>query len=309
MFKPLQLRFRGTVGKLVPIEATGGQIVTTHAIGDQIYKYHFFTETGNFSISQISNSFNTIEHVVVAGGGGGGAADNEQEAGAGGGAGGYRTSNFLVPATGTYLVSVGAAGSAGSGGSRRDPNPGGRGGPSSIFGFQSAGGGGGLPARQGDYSGIANGGSGGGGSGRSGTFGLGNVPATSPSQGNNGAQGAEGPTYGGVSTIGGGGGGAGSAGLSDSTAGNGVYVDTNFLPTALVQSLANDLIGEDASGLLVSRGGKGGTTRTYGTTFVGYGNGGGGGGAAGERPGQASQYHPPGLAGYGGIVILRYRIQ
>ena len=309
MFRPLQLRFRGTVGKLIPLEATGGQITTTHAIGDEIYKYHFFTQTGNFSISQISNSFNTIEHVVVAGGGGGGAADNQEEAGAGGGAGGYRTSSFLVPGTGTYIVTVGAAGSGGSGGSRRDPGPGGRGGLSSVFGFESAGGGGGLPARGGDYGGIANGGSGGGGAGRSGTFGLGNVPPTSPPQGNNGAQGAGGPTIGGVSTIGGGGGGAGGAGLSNSTAGNGVYVDSNLLPTALVQSLADSLIGEDASGLLVARGGKGGTTRTYGTTFLGYGNGGGGGGAAGEPAGDPRQFHPPGLAGYGGIVILRYRIQ
>ena len=309
MFRPLQLRFRGTVGKLIPLEATGGQIVTTYTIGDQIYKYHFFTQTSNFVVTQLSNSFNTVETVIVAGGGGGGAADNQEEAGAGGGAGGYRTLNLGLSATGTYPVTVGAAGNGGSGGSRVEPGPGTKGGPSSVFGFESAGGGGGLTARGGDYGGIANGGSGGGGTDRSNAFGLGNIPATTPSQGNNGAEGAGGPFISGLSTIGGGGGGAGSPGLSNSTGGNGVYVDSNFLPAPLVQTLASSLIGEDGTGLLVARGGKGGTNRTYGTTFLGYGNGGGGGGAAGEVAGQASQFHPPGLAGYGGIVILRYRIQ
>ena len=111
MFKPLQLRFRGTVGKVIPINATGGEVFDYPVPGTQdIYRYHVFTVSSNFVVNNLSNTFNNIEYLVVAGAGAGGAADNEQEAGAGGGAGGWREGVQALIAPASLSVQVGAGG-------------------------------------------------------------------------------------------------------------------------------------------------------------------------------------------------------
>lgn len=304
MFKPLQFRFRGVAGAIIPISATGGEVFDYAVPGtDVIYRYHVFGNTGSatFSVENISNQFNTLEVLCIAGAGAGGAADNETEAGGGGGAGGFRETSVQLSSPGVSTVFVGAGGT-GRGGSGNCA-PGLPGSPSSFGAIQSAGGGGGLPARSGDYGGIANGGSGGGGAGRSGARGFGNVPATTPSQGNNGSFGS--------GNTGGGGGGAGAAG---SLPGGGAAKSSTIFNSAVraeyKRFYTKDIgVGTNA---LFSRGGQGG----IGTSSSGYtsgpansGNGGSGGFAAGERAGNPRQYMRPGANGGSGAVVLRYRIQ
>jgi hypothetical protein len=287
-----QLRYRGLAYAFRPIVATGGTISTINVGGIQ-YRVHTFSNTGSFTFNVTDpGSEAELEYLVVAGGGGGGAADNEQEAGAGGGAGGLREGVFQLLGTGALPVSVGAAGAGGTGGNRVDPRPGRKGANSSFSSIVAAGGGGGLPPRGGDENRICDGGSGGGATSRSGPAGIegvGNLPPTVPPQGNNGARGSGG-SYGGQSTVAGGGGGANGPGSSNSTGGPG-------RPLSITGSL-----------ITYSKGGNGGVQRSYGAQHspLERGSGGAGAGAAGEAPRTPSQFHPPGVAGIPGIVIVRY---
>lgn len=310
MFKPLQLRFRGTVGGTIPIDATGGEVFD-YAVPDttEIYRYHVFSTTSQFVVNKISNKFNDIEYLVVAGGGAGGAADNEQEAGSGGGAGGFRQGGERLTSPGIVSVKVGAGGSGRGGGGNCVP---GLPGIESYVGtFSSAGGGGGLCPRTGNPGGIANGGSGGGGSERSAAAGTGNIPATTPRQGYNGTiDYVDGPNWNSFRTYGGGGGGASSNGLNSSggqPAASTVF--TSEIKGAYLSTYSKD-VGVGTSPVF-SRGGRGGQ-RTYngGQPGASYsGNGGQGGRAAGEGAGNPRQQMNPGGNGGSGIVVIKYRIQ
>ena len=72
------------------LTASGG---TTTEPGNG-YKYHFFTSSGTFSVTEIGDLAAEVEYLVVAGGGGGGKGGeqggDDRHAG-GGGAGGFRT--------------------------------------------------------------------------------------------------------------------------------------------------------------------------------------------------------------------------
>lgn len=312
MFKPLQLRFRGTTGGIIPINATGGEVFDYEVPGtDQIYRYHVFGNTGSqdFEILNISNSFNTLDVLSVAGAGAGGAADNEQEAGGGGGAGGFRETSIVVsePLVTTVFVGAGGAGRGGGG----NCVPGLPGSKSSFGAFESAGGGGGLPPRSGNPGGIANGGSGGGGTERTGTAGTGNVPATTPRQGNNGTiDFVDGPNFNSFRTYGGGGGGIASPGVNSSGgAGKSASIFNADVKEEYKRFYSKEIgVGTSA---VFSRGGDGGR-RTFSGGAPGAansGNGGQGGRAQGEGRGNPAQQMNPGGNGGSGAVIVRYRIQ
>lgn len=311
MFKPLQLRFRGTVGGIIPINATGGEVFDYPIPGtEEIYRYHVFTVTTNFVVQEISNKFNTIEYLVIAGAGAGGAADNEQEAGGGGGAGGWREGQQTLTSSTNLLVQVGAGGT-GRGG-RGNCVPGNPGIKSYIGSFESAGGGAGLPPRQGNPGGIANGGSGGGGTERTAAVGSGNVPATNPSQGNSGTiDYVDGPNFNSFRTYGGGGGGIAAGGRNSSGgAGKGSALFNSSVRQAYFNAGYTKQIGVGTSAIF-SRGGDGGR-RTFSGGASGAqfsGNGGQGGRAAGEGAGNPRQQMNPGGNGGSGAVIIRYRIQ
>jgi hypothetical protein len=76
--------FHGT-SNITFISASGGSVSTSGS-----YKYHLFTGSANFTVASTSNTYNTLEYVVVAGGGSGGRGN---KCGGSGGAGGYRTSS------------------------------------------------------------------------------------------------------------------------------------------------------------------------------------------------------------------------
>ena len=91
-------RTGGGTNAPIPFSATGG---TTSEPGNG-YKYHFFTASGDFIVSQ---SLASIEYLVVAGGGAGGNYPSGNSGG-GGGAGGYREGSAII-GTGTYPVVIG----------------------------------------------------------------------------------------------------------------------------------------------------------------------------------------------------------
>lgn len=143
---------------LVDMVATGGD--TVFLTGG--YRVHTYNTSSTFNVTGLGSTAN-IEYLVVAGGAGGGAGyPGFGGAGAGGGAGGYLTGNTTLPATGSYIITVGAGGASSSAGTR-----GGTGGVSNIFSpglsivASGGGGGGGTPAA-GNTTGNP-GGSGGGG--------------------------------------------------------------------------------------------------------------------------------------------------
>lgn len=312
MFRPLQLRFRGTTGEIIPIGATGGEVFDYPVPGtDEIYRYHVFGNSGTaqFEILNISNSFNTIDVLCVAGAGAGGAADNEQEAGGGGGAGGFRETSIEVssPEITTVFVGAGGTGRGGSG----NCVPGNPGSKSSFGTFESAGGGAGLPPRSGNPGGIANGGSGGGGTERTGTAGTGNVPATTPRQGYNGTiDFVDGPNFNSFRTYGGGGGGIAGNGVNSSGGpGKAGTIFSSAVKTEYKKFYSKEIgVGTSA---IFSRGGDGGRGTSSGGASgpANSGNGGQGGRAAGEGAGNPRQQMNPGGNGGSGAVIVRYRIQ
>jgi hypothetical protein len=214
------------------IYASGGSVVVG---GDRTF--HVFISPGTFEVTYPSEFIGGVECLIVAGGGG------SVVGGGGGGGGGMRVITSQVSENSSYPISVGSGGIA-------NPSPtlrGGTGGPSSAFGFTSAGGGGG--GRHGIWNGTIDnirpgypggpGGSGGGGGGAyafavpsfntasGGTGGPGNTPPVSPPQGSSGSPG-DGAT--GSSTPysdSGGGGGAGGSGSSQN-GGSGRLLPPNF---------------------------------------------------------------------------------
>ena len=267
------------------LTATGGTITTS---GD--YKYHKFTSSGTFAVSDVGNQTPTIEYLVVAGGGSGGPV------GGGGGAGGVRTSSATATVN-NYTVTVGAGGatkSYGSGGQAND-------GSSSSFNGLSCtgGGGGGGITTSGEYHGRS-GGSGGGaghsGAGRSGGSGT-------SGQGNSGGNNQAGSPY---PTGGGGGKGSSGANGSGSSCGNGGsgYTWNSFITVGGGGGGGGGSYGGSA-GSGGSGGGATGANSSGGTGGSGSANTGGGGGGG---------YYPAGSAGSGGsggsgVVVIRYKFQ
>lgn len=233
----------------------------------------------------VPTGVNTVQVLVVAGGGGGGCM-----AGGGGGGGGiiYDPAYSVTPGQ-EITVTVGAGGaragtSAAQGGD----------GQSSVFGTQTAiggGGGGGYTATK--YNGRA-GGSGGGGSGSTGVGG--DADYISPRQGYDGGAGANG-------SFGAGGGGGGASGVGNTAVG-----DVGGAGCAGVDY--SSIFGADIGETGYFGGGGGGKATANGVGGLGGGgdaaqtgesgtaNTGGGGG------GSASGYY----SGYGGsgIVVLLY---
>ena len=283
------------------LSATGGTVSTT---GN--FKIHTFNSSGNFVVSQASTttSENTVAYMVVAGGGGGG-SNNAGQQGGGGGAGGYRegknpsVDNYtssplattgLTITSGTYPITVGAAGASG-------PLPASVASPSgsnSIFStITSAGGGGGglgNPGTSGPEGAIRQGRVGGSGGGSAGSDasslagGAGNTPPVSPSQGFPGGPGGAGPGQGAS------GGGASAAGdRSDDL--NSFNAGGAGTPTQIQGSPA----------VTYSAGGSNAGTSPRDGTAGGANTGNGGGGSSGPSG--------TGSAGGSGIVIIRYKYQ
>lgn len=246
------------------VSATGGTVTTVDG-----YKYHTFTSSGSFVVSEPGN----VEYLVVAGGGGGGSG----YAG-GGGAGGLLFGVSTCSAQ-SYSVVIGSGGAAGS--------PPTKGTNSSALGFSSAGGG------HGSYTnttqvGIA-GGSGGGGAPSS--FGVGaTAGAGTAGQGNSGGNG----TTGNSNTGGGGGAGAVGAPGSGSVGGNG---GAGLLRFGAYYAGGGAGAGSSAT---ISNGGLGGGGSTGSAASVNTGGGGGGSYVGG--------YASVGGNGGSGIVIIRYPV-
>lgn len=92
------------------IIATGGTITTS---GD--YKYHAFTTSGTFTVTQVGSAdgSNTLEYIVVGGGGSGGTGSigvGAQSNGAGGGAGGIQHNASFSPSVTSYTITIGGGG-------------------------------------------------------------------------------------------------------------------------------------------------------------------------------------------------------
>lgn len=233
-------------------EASGGNYTVEYEEGGNYYRVHVFTSTGNFNV----NSAGEVEYLIVAGGGGGGSSpNNPNDACGGGGAGGFITGRqFVNPQN--YTATVGAGGAS----VNSSVTPGSDGAPSSIFGVNAVGGGGGASQNRPGRAGGSGGGAGNGGGsgpylGGAGTAGQGNAGGNITSSS--------------TPWIGGGGGGAGEAGRS----GDPGTTD----------------VGKGGDGLRSSITG-------YGTFFAGGGGGGAPGGALGGGGGTA----PASDGGFGG---------
>ena len=152
-----------TSASVASFSATGGDVTVEPGNG---YKYHTFTNTGDFVTGSLAG---TVEVLIVGGGGGGGDYADAGNAGGAGGAGGLvHHAALSLSASTTYPIVIGNGGPD-------SPSPngtyvGGNGDDSTAFGMTAKGGGGG-----GGYTEDgATGGSGGGG--------VGSGPANQTSQ-------------------------------------------------------------------------------------------------------------------------------
>lgn len=251
-----------------PTLATGGNVVATYGG----YRYHAFTSSGTFTVTQLAAGGTNIEAVIVGGGGGGGA-----KRGGGGGAGGFSFVSTPVAVT-SYAVTIGAGGAGAPG----QTSLGSTGGTTSLGALGSSGGGGGSGGWSGTAgSGVAPNGSGGGG----GQVGPGGGGGTSPGAGvGTGKSGGAAPSLGGS-----GGGGASTNGFVGPN-GTGGYGNSDFGTWGTVIGGATTF----------STGGMGGAD--YGGTngAAAPSNTGNGGEGADDNSGFV------GGAGGSGIVIIRY---
>ena len=257
------------IGIPAGIVATGGTVTTA---GD--FKYHVFTSSGTFTISNSG----TVSYLIVGGGGGGG-----DRHGGGGGAGGVLSSTWAAT-PGSYTITVGLGGLRGAtteGGQTQSGTPAGagsKGGNSSISSVATAfgGGGGGTLAGNPTDTSLGSGGGGGGGSfaGIAGTAGQGFAGGSGNNPG------------------GGGGGGAGGAGVNADTGTGGIGTSaysTQLLAVGYGTSFATSWALGTSTYVV--------TPSTFlqspivgGVAYIG----GGGGGASGSSPG------PGGSGGSGG---------
>jgi hypothetical protein len=321
------------------IRATGGNRI----IEQNGFKYHIFTQSGTFTVTDAV----TADVLIVAGGGAGGTGFGDQDTGkGGGGSGGICFRSGFPIAAGAYPLVVGAGGAGFTPTTSAAPPTPNNGANSTAFGITASGGGGG--GRSDNAGGPAIGGSGGGGGSRNGTTSLTNGVGS-----NQGAfagwttYGSAGGNGGGNSNFGGGGGGgAGGNGLNaggvanDSWGGaGGVGVDfSSFFPSTVFWPGSN-LGGQDVG--FYGGGGGGGTYGTSAcrnpalgglgggghgsacresnngtianTTFInGIPNTGGGGGGAAEDGQSAGGFNPTTASrsgsGGSGVIMIRYAI-
>lgn len=286
--------FYGTSNFTSPT-ATGGSIST---VGN--YKYHRFTGSGTFSVSNIG-TVSQFDVLIVAGGGSGGSGY-----GSGGGAGGLLEYTGQTLSTGSRSVTIGAGGST----SCNYFDPGSTGSSSWVAGFSTVdGGGGGGCEGQAGKTGGSGGGAGGGFGYGSGTSGQGNRGGsyTGGSANSYGSAGG-----GGAGAIGGPGGSGGNGPGGSGNGGVGLY-KSNFSSWGQSGYYA----GGGGGGRPPANGGYGtggtggtggGATGTSAPSNCNQANangtantGGGGGGKGKERGGDQS--------GGSGIVIFRYQYQ
>jgi hypothetical protein len=243
------------------IVATGGDIVGTYSLGGNIYKYHQFNESGNFTVTEVGDEGNNqIEFLIIAGGG------SNIGSGGGAGAGGYlssvqgelsgRNTAALTPITvnslGNYSFIVGAiAGNSSAFG--LTATRGGNGGGTAQSGQSGgSGGGGGFPAlscqtstigrTSGGGAGVANQGFNGGG-GRISEVGLLCYNRT----GGGGGAGSVGGSAGGTSH------GAGGAGINSSITGVSVLRARGNNGSASTPSLGANTGGGARGGVVIVR--------------------------------------------------------
>lgn len=255
------------------IEASGGSVST---VGN--YRYHTFTGSNTFTVT--NNPLNTaLDYLIVAGGGGSQAynSGSGDASSGGGGAGGYLASTFVPSAT-SYAITVGAGGNGAQGTS------------SSAFSITATGGG--YGGGGGNGAGNGNGGGNGGSGGGTGTYAGGNTGGTGiAGQGNNGG-------YSGGRGNGGGGGGAGEA-ATGGPGGDGLQ----WLNGSYYAGGGGGGGNSQPGGL--GGGGNGASNISTGGQ-VNYGGNGGtntGGGSGGNDSAFANT---PSRTGGSGIVIVRY---
>lgn len=273
-------------------KATGGVIYD-----DSSYWYHVFTSSGTFTPSA---SFNA-DIMIVAGGAGGGLS-----LGGGGGAGGLLglTSQGLTAQNYTVTIGAGGAGSSNPSTSR------GANGSNSLFGANTAIGGGGGTGQSVNYPngpGGASGGSGGGGARNNNAAGSG-----TSGQGNSGGLGAGDPGTSGGSGGGGGAGAVGGNGVLNGAGGNGGVGSTSYSSWGLVTNtgeissgvsyFAGGGAGASHAGAIASGGLGGGGIGSVSTGIPGNGIANTGGGGGGKSEGSSGT----GGNGGSGIVIVRY---
>ena len=292
---------------LAGIEATGG---TVQIFGG--YKYHVFTSSGTFQVTQAGSSAKIDYLVVGAGGGGGG-----WHAGGGGGGAIVHKTNYSIT-TGNFPIVIGAGGT-----SSAAPSHGQNGSNTTAFGETMTGGGGGGAYGAGE---AGNAGANGGGSGGNGTTAGGT--GTAPPSVNGGVVYAG--YNGGTSAFqvgggGGGGGGVGSNGVQGQKSGAGgpgkqidfglyYYYWSGGGGAGNWQSSGGDGgIGGGGGGCAGNgpSGGSGGGTAYNNGGTGGNGNnqpGGAGGANTGGGGGGAEAYSGTGGLGGSGMVIIRYAI-
>lgn len=273
--------------------ATGGTIYTDSVGG---WKYHIFTTSGTFAITNMG-TVTSIDFICVAGGGGA-----RGDTGSGGGAGGYVQASGN-PGIGSWAIIPGGGGSG----------AGGTGTQTTGMGLIAKGGGGGTNVGGGQAGGS------GAGASASGSGGAATQPGTAQSPvsgltvtqnlGNAGGSGIGGGTY----YPGAGGGGAGGAGQGSNNSGTGAggaaYDPGWTLPASQLNASAS---------VLAFSGGGGGGCNTGGVNNAGGTNAGRGGGtgAAGTN---GLAYFGGGAGGSGwtngtttsggsGVFLVRYRI-
>ena len=139
------VRFTRDVSKETVFEDATGGTVTTCRVGDERYRVHTFSQSGQFTIPHHGH----VE-VLVVGGGGGGGGGAWPYYGGGGGAGGVVHKSELFITNGVYVIGTGGA-------------VGTSGGETTAFGLTAWGGGHGAT---GGGANAASGASGGGGAGR-----------------------------------------------------------------------------------------------------------------------------------------------
>ncbi len=274
--------------------ASGGTITTS---GN--YKYHFFSGSDNFTVSDTGNSAgaNTFDVLVV---GGGGASSIQHSGGAG--AGGLILRTNLSLATGIYPIVVGAGATVTSNTNSDDTyrSAGANGSNSSAFGLTALGGGGARPWAATDNNPGGSGGSG-GSPWNAGTPGAGLQPSQSGESGTYGFGNASG------SGSGASGGGAAAAGTGGggTTGGAGKYIAEFSQFGANSGYFAGGGGGGNSVGGAGGIGGGGGGVPTGQGYPPSVGNGtantGGGGGGGGDNTTCGS--------GGSGVVIIRYRYQ
>lgn len=269
------------------IIASGGTITTSGG-----YKYHTFTTSGSFVVSQIGN-ISTVEVLIVAGGGGGGGSSGVSIAGGGGGAGGAITATFSV-ATQSYSIVIGAGAATVAAGF----NQGGTGSNTTAFGYTALGGGGGGTWEKSGTSGGS-----GGGAGEN-DQGLGPGAGTA----GQGFSGGDDVGYSQSVSAAGGGGGAGGVGGNasggDTIGGNG-GIGVNWLSLGNFYAGGGGGAGSTTPGSAGQGGGGQGAGPATGSGVAGTTNTGGGGGGALTNGSEAAQ---SGAAGGSGIVIIRYAV-